>query len=121
MIPSFEALMRCAKSLHDKELRTLKYSKPFFVIVESGTLKITPGDTAKQRTAQPSEISALLKQLEESASFRPSEYKAGSRNASYLLALVREWQSGCWDASSPPIERAFSGKPGPVAQVRLSR
>jgi hypothetical protein len=92
VVPSFEALVSFAETLHGKELRTIARSKPFFLVAEDGTLKITPGETTKQRTAKPHRIRASLKRLEDTGPFRPGEYKDASHNVSYLLALVRERQ-----------------------------
>ena len=93
MIPTFQTLVAFAKLLEGQALYTLKRAKPFYVTVVSEALSFTPGQSARTRRASTQRVKNVLQKLKDTGSFEPSEYKEFSFNASYVLALVREWES----------------------------
>jgi hypothetical protein len=93
MVPSFETLLAFARSVEGQVLHTLKRAKPFYVSVEAEALRFTPAESERRRSARTEPVKKVLQRLKETGSFEPSEYKEFSFNASYVLALVREWQS----------------------------
>src|SRR5262245_57336885 len=93
MVPNFETLLAFARSLEGQVLHTLKRAKPFYVTVESEALRFTPAESERIRNARTEGVKKILQRLTETGCFEPSEYKEFSFNASYVLALVREWES----------------------------
>ncbi|MCA9232971.1 MAG: hypothetical protein KDA57_20160, partial [Planctomycetales bacterium] len=57
-----------------------------------GTLEITP-NSGTSRSTDRSHIQALLNRLDETGSFQPGRYVDLTFNSSYILALVKLWQT----------------------------
>jgi len=54
---------------------------------------ITPGSSLTPRRESRDSVAAVLVRLAEIASFKMSDYKDLSFNASYVLALVKRWDA----------------------------
>lgn len=92
MIPSIDELIAYARTVQGKPLVTLHRQKAFQVAVIGSTLEITPG-TGTPRVTDRRHIGDLLSRLKETGSFQPGRYVDVTFNASYVLALVKQWQA----------------------------
>src|ERR1700759_1919535 len=91
--PTFSELLDFAKAHADTEFKTLDQRKPFHVFVKADEFYFRPYGKAERR-AQSSRIKGLLAKVHATDSWKPGEYAEDSFNASYLLALIKAWQSG---------------------------
>ena len=92
VVPAFVELLKFAREMQGIELKTLSQDKRFQVHVEGDELYFRPADRAV-RHAQSARVKEVLAKLQESGSWKPGDYSDKSFNASYLLALVRAWQT----------------------------
>lgn len=92
MNPTADDLLTFARTLRGNTLVTLHRKKPFTVAVIGGALEITPS-TGTPRATDRRHIQDLLRRLNETGSFQPGRYVDVTFNASYILALVKLWQT----------------------------
>lgn len=92
-VPSPDSLLSFCRQVQGRPLLTMVRKTPFRVDVHGGFLEITPTSSGGSRRESKANISALLARFEKTRSFRMSDYQDVSFNASYLLALVKAWQS----------------------------
>jgi hypothetical protein len=92
MIPSAETLFAFARSHQGETLRTLQNKSPFKVEVVGNFLEITPDSSSERRRESRDSVTAVLARLAKTMSFKMSDYKDISFNASYVLALVKRWE-----------------------------
>jgi hypothetical protein len=91
-IPSVEQLLGFARTVQGKTLMTLHRRKPFKVAVIGSSLEITPS-TGTPRATDRAHIGELLSRLAKTGSYQPGKYVDVTFNASYVLALVKLWQT----------------------------
>lgn len=91
-IPTFGELLQFAKSRQDNEYETLFQGKPFRVFVKNDELYFRPTGSVERR-ASTTRIHEVLDKLKRTASWKPGDYSDDSFNASYLLSLVKAWQT----------------------------
>jgi hypothetical protein len=92
-VPSTDALFCFCKTLQGETLRTMVRKTQFRVEVVESFLEITPTSSGGARRESKATISGLLARFDKTRSFQMSEYQDVSFNASYVLALVKAWQS----------------------------
>lgn len=92
MIPTIDGLFSFARSVQGQTLPTLHRKKPFKVEVNGTGLTFTPNASLQVRSESRDRIASLLERLSETGSFQPGVYSDILFNASYVLALVKEWQ-----------------------------
>lgn len=93
MTPSAETLFAFAGRRQGETLLTLRRKTPFRVEVVGNFLEITPESSRATRRENRDTVAAVLARLSKTASFRMSDYKDLSFNASYVLAMVKCWQA----------------------------
>jgi len=93
MIPNIETLMAFARALEGEPLQTLFRKNTFYIKVIGDDLVFTPVSSRAPRRERCDQIKALLDELAKTGSFRKSDYADLSFNASYVLALVKQWQA----------------------------
>ncbi len=91
-IPTFGELLQFAKSRQDHEYETLVQGKPFHVFVKNDELYFRPTGNVERR-ASTTRIQEVLDKLKRTASWKPGDYSDDTFNASYLLSLVKAWQT----------------------------
>lgn len=92
-VPSADALFGFCRSLRGETLRTMVRKTQFRVEIVENFLEITPASSGGRRRESKSSISSLLARFDKTRSFQMSDYQDVSFNASYVLALVKAWQS----------------------------
>jgi hypothetical protein len=92
-VPSADALFCFCRSLRGETLRTMVRKTHFRVDIVENFLEITPASSGGRRRESKSSISSLLTRFDKTRSFQMSDYQDVSFNASYVLALVKAWQS----------------------------
>lgn len=92
-VPSADALFGFCKTLQGETLRTMVRKTQFRVEVVDSFLEITPALSGGPRRESKATISGLLARFDKTRSFQMSDYQDVSFNASYVLALVKAWQS----------------------------
>ncbi|MDQ5909952.1 MAG: 5-methylcytosine-specific restriction enzyme [Pseudomonadota bacterium] len=93
MIPDIETLMVFARALKGEPLQTIWRKKTFYINLIGDDLEFIPVSSRAPRRERYDQIKALLDELTETGSFRKSDYADLSFNASYVLALVKQWQT----------------------------
>jgi hypothetical protein len=93
MTPSAETLFAFARSHQRATFLTLRRESPFRVEVVGNFLEITPDSSSAPRRESHDSVAAVLGRLGKTMSFQTSDYQDLSFNASYVLALVKSWQS----------------------------
>ena len=83
-----ESFLDFCKSLDGQEVCTLKRHAKFKVKVVGQDLEFTPFTTGQSRTHNKDYVRGVLDMFNNSQSFRPSDYKHYTVNASYQLALI---------------------------------
>jgi len=91
-IPTFSELLQFAKSRQAHEYETIFQEKPFHVFVKNEELYFRPVGSVERR-ARTHRINEVLDKLRLTASWKPGDYSDDSFNASYLLSLVKAWQT----------------------------
>ena len=91
-IPTVDQLLAFARTIEGKGLTTLHRAKAFKVAVIGGGLEITPS-TGTPRMTDRAHMGELLNRLAKTGSFQPGKYVDVTFNASYVLALVKLWQT----------------------------
>lgn len=92
-VPSVDALFGFCKTLQGETLRTMVRKTQFRVEVVESFLEITPVSSGGPRRESKATITGLLARFDKTRSFQMSDYQDVSFNASYVLALVKAWQS----------------------------
>jgi len=92
-VPSADALFGFCRSLRGETLMTMVRKTQFRVEIVENFLEITPASSGGRRRESKSSISSLLARFDKTRSFQMSDYQDVSFNASYVLALVKAWQS----------------------------
>lgn len=93
VVPSADALLLFCKSVQGEPLTTMVRKNQFRVEVVDNFLEITPVSSGGVRRENKTNICALLARFDKTRSFQMSDYQDVSFNASYVLALVKAWQS----------------------------
>jgi len=93
VVPSADALLMFCKSVQGEPLTTMVRKTKFRVEVVDNFLEITPVSSGGVRRENKTNIGALLARFDKTRSFQMSDYQDVSFNASYVLALVKAWQS----------------------------
>jgi phage pi2 protein 07 len=83
-------IKRAASTVDDRTVETLHRRRRFHIAVENGGLRYTPESTGKARFQEWVYIQRVLDRFNELGSFSPSDYKDMSRNAAYLLRIIRD-------------------------------
>ncbi|SFB35856.1 hypothetical protein SAMN04515620_15017 [Collimonas sp. OK607] len=92
-IPSAETLFAFARSQKGETFLTQRDKSPFRVEVVGNYLEVTPESSLTHRRESRDSVAAVLVRLAKTASFKMSDYKDLSFNASYVLALVKRWDA----------------------------
>lgn len=92
MVPSAQTLFDFARSQQGETLRTLRDKSPFKVKVIGDFLEITPDSSSAPRRESHDSVAAILAKFAKIMSYKKSDYKDISFNASYILALVKRWE-----------------------------
>jgi hypothetical protein len=92
-VPSADDLFGFCKTLRGETVRTMVRKTHFRIEVVESFLEITPASSGGARRESKATISGLLARFDKTRSFRMSDYQDLSFNASYILALVKAWQS----------------------------
>lgn len=92
-VPSADALFGFCKTLQGETLRTMVRKTQFRVEVVESFLEITPASSGGARRESKATIAGVLARFDKTRSFQMSDYQDVSFNASYVLALVKAWQS----------------------------
>jgi hypothetical protein len=92
-VPSADDLFDYCKTLQGETLRTMVRKTQFRVEVIESILEITPASSGGARRESKAGIAGLLARFDKTRSFQMSVYQDVSFNASYILALVKGWQS----------------------------
>lgn len=87
----FQQLVR---SLEGRTLETEAEKLPFRFHVTSGGLEYTPSSTGRVRRETWEHVSAALDRYNDTGSFKPGDYTDVTRNASYLLVVLRTLLDG---------------------------
>lgn len=87
---SLEDFQSRVNNLHGKELETAAFKKLFTVMVRDYGLEFLPASSDKPRRERWKYIGDTLEQFAKEGSFSPGDYKDVSRNASYVLRVLRE-------------------------------
>lgn len=91
MTPSAETLFAFARSRQGTVLHTVQRRTPFRVEVIDKKLEIQPS-TGQPRYETFANVTVLLKEFASKGAWQASHYQELSFNASYVLALLKEWQ-----------------------------
>lgn len=91
-IPTLSELLRFAESRQDSVYETLFQGKPFQVLIKNDEIYFRPVGSV-ERHARTARVNEVLEKLKRTASWKPGDYSDDSFNASYLLSLIRAWQS----------------------------
>jgi hypothetical protein len=118
--PTVEELLQFARSREGVEFRTLDRNQPFQVSVDGEKLTIRTS-TGTSRHPQLRRVKEVLAKLQSTGSMRPGDYSMESYNASYLLALAREWQSSHGQSHAGPVTLSVSKSLNPEELDRLRR
>jgi hypothetical protein len=92
-VPSADDLFGFCKTLRGETLRTMVRKTQFRIEVIDSCLEITPASSGGARRESKAAVSGLLARFDKTRSFQMSDYQDVSFNASYVLALVKAWQS----------------------------
>jgi len=92
-VPSADDLFGFCKTLRGETLRTIVRKTQFRIEVIDSCLEITPASSGGARRESKAAVSGLLARFDKTGSFQMSDYQDVSFNASYVLALVKAWQS----------------------------
>ncbi|NHZ44599.1 GIY-YIG nuclease family protein [Massilia aquatica] len=92
-VPTADALLMFCNSVQGEPLTTMVRKTQFRVEVVDNILEITPVSSGGVRRENKTNIDALLARFDKTRSFQMSDYQDVSFNASYVLALVKAWQS----------------------------
>lgn len=92
-VPSADELFGFCKTLRGEPLRTMVRKTQFRIEVIDNCLEITPASSGGARRESKAAVSNLLAQFDRTRSLQMSDYRDVSFNASYVLALVKAWQS----------------------------
>lgn len=92
-VPSADDLFDFCKTLRGEMLRTMVRKTQFRIEVIESFLEITPASSGGARRESKLTVSGLLARFDKTRSFQMSDYQDVSFNASYILALVKAWQS----------------------------
>lgn len=93
MTLSAETLFAFARSQQGETLLTMRRKSPFRIEVVGNYLEITPGSSRTARRESRDNVAAVLARFAKTISFQMSDYQDLSFNASYVLALVKRWQT----------------------------
>jgi hypothetical protein len=91
-VPSVDDLFAFCRSIRGIPLTTAVRRSVFAVEVDGNALAITPSSSRSARREARESIRSVLERLALTGSYRMSDYKDVSFNASYLLALVQGWR-----------------------------
>ena len=86
---TYEELLALARRCRGRTLETVT-GKQFTVGVYMDSLVFTPASSGFAQSDGRKAAERFLQRYNETASLRPGDYAAVTRNASYLVALVRE-------------------------------
>jgi hypothetical protein len=92
-VPSADDLFGFCKTLRGETLKTMVRKTQFRIEVINNCLEITPTSSGGGRRESKGAVSNLLAQFDKTRSLQMSDYRDVSFNASYVLALVKAWQS----------------------------
>ena len=88
--PTKDELLAFARSLAGQTLQTLHRERPFQVSADRDALLFMPEGNKTRRVS--TSLDRFLKHAAETESLSPTDYRDITYSASYLLALLREWQ-----------------------------
>jgi hypothetical protein len=91
-IYSADGLFSFARSQQGKPFLTLTRKIPFRVEVAGSFLEITPGSSQIPRRERRDSVASILARFSKNLSFQMSGYQDLSFNASYVLAILKQWQ-----------------------------
>lgn len=92
-VPSADDLFGFCKTLRGETFRTMVRKTQFRIEVIDSCLEITPASSGGARRESKAALASLLARFDKTRSFQMSDYQDVSFNASYVLALVKAWQS----------------------------
>jgi len=92
-VPSADDLFGFCKTLRGETMRTMVRKTQFRIEVIDNCLEIMPASSGGARRESKAAVSGLLARFDKTRSFQMSDYRDVSFNASYVLALVKAWQS----------------------------
>jgi len=92
-VPSADDLFGFCKMLRGETLRTMVRKTEFRIELIDSCLEIIPASSGGARRESKAAVSGLLARFDKTRSFQMSDYRDVSFNASYVLALVKAWQS----------------------------
>jgi len=101
-VPSADDLFGFCKTLRGETLRTMVRKTQFRIEVIDSCLEITPASSGGARRESKAAVSSLLARFDKTRSFQMSDYQDVSFNASYVLALVKAWQSQSHTRATAP-------------------
>jgi hypothetical protein len=86
---SLAQFRQAVDSLDGRELETEGHRRRFTVHVLVGSLAYTPSSSGVRRKQSWEEVAAVLEHFNQVHSWKPVDYVNVTRNASYLLAVLR--------------------------------
>lgn len=108
-------LLSFAKRFDGKHLRTLHECKTFDVRFQADVLIFTPRSTGKDRPHERPYIENVCAQFSETNSLHPGDYRDGTYNASYTLALIAAYLGAVAQGEFEPAKRpARTAGPHPL-------
>lgn len=98
-------LLAFAKHLDGKQLRTLHEGRLFNIRFDGDMLVFTPLSTGNDRPHQRTYVENVCARFRETNSLHPQDYKDGTYNASYTLALIAAYLGAVAQGEFEPTVR----------------
>jgi predicted HNH restriction endonuclease len=90
---NFNEFKNYVKTINGRVLQTLQQKKKFIVQITNGEILYIPQTTAKPRLHEDLYLKRVIDRFNKTKSFKPKDYVDITRNASYTLALIKQFMT----------------------------